>query len=185
MPFSKPDPKEHEGGTGGSCDHTGVTDTAHHQSPNTMTLCIPIPHNHYEHSTSNLQSPSPSETVTLTPIKTIPIPQSTATTSGSGEKLMIKLPAKTGKENQNPGKMKFETVTHEEIDNKHTFCPDEYQQPIINMLEHHYCTYLLIPCYSHPTPAGIQEWEQMYNYCMEHDLQEVWAYLWENWYHSG
>ena len=93
--------------------------------------------------------------VTLMPIKMIPVPKSTATTSGSGEKLTTKLPALAGKENQNPGKVKFKTVAHEKIGDKCTFCPDEYQQTIINMLEHYYCAHPLIPGYLHPTPAGI------------------------------
>ncbi|KAJ7782505.1 hypothetical protein DFH07DRAFT_717350, partial [Mycena maculata] len=33
----------------------------------------------------------------------------------------------------------------------------------------------------------IKRWAvtQMYKFCVEHDLREVWAYLWENWYRSS
>ncbi|KAH8998066.1 hypothetical protein EDB92DRAFT_1770168, partial [Lactarius akahatsu] len=34
------------------------------------------------------------------------------------------------------------------------------------------------------TPEGIKAWavKQMYNLCVHHDLLNLWAYLWENWY---
>lgn len=67
------------------------------------------------------------------------------------------------------------------------FCPEECREPIINMLERHFCAHPTIPGFSHPSPAGIREWavKQMYTFCVNNDLQEVWAYLWENWYRSG
>ncbi|KAI6013705.1 hypothetical protein BKA83DRAFT_4063137, partial [Pisolithus microcarpus] len=36
-------------------------------------------------------------------------------------------------------------------------------------------------------PAGIRQWavKQMYMFCEENDLPELWAYLWENWYRRG
>ena len=75
----------------------------------------------------------------------------------------------------------------EEIDTKRTFCPLENRQPILDMMQSHYCAHPLIPGYSHPSPAGIKRWavKQMYGYCVEHDLRETWAYLWENWYREG
>ena len=55
------------------------------------------------------------------------------------------------------------------------------------MMATHLCAHLLIPGYAHPSPEGIQYWavQQMYNFCVKHDLREVWAYLWENWYRTG
>jgi hypothetical protein len=55
------------------------------------------------------------------------------------------------------------------------------------MMEKHYCAHPLIPGYAHPSPEGIKKWaiQQMYNFCVKHDLCEVWAYLWENWYRKG
>jgi hypothetical protein len=174
VPSGKPDPKEHEGGTGGTRDHTGVTDTLHYESPNAVTLRIPIPLSYREHPTSNLPSSSViHDTATLVPPpEPISLSHSIATASGEGEKLTIKLPARNGKENWSPGIMKSESVAHEEMDNTCTFCPVEHRQPIINMIEHHYCAHPLIPGYLSPTPAGIREWavKQIYSYCVEHDL---------------
>jgi adenylate cyclase len=55
------------------------------------------------------------------------------------------------------------------------------------MMEQHYCAHPLIPGYSAPTPAGIKEWavKEIYTFCVENDLREAWAYLWENWYQKG
>jgi hypothetical protein len=66
-----------------------------------------------------------------------------------------------------------------------TFCPIDLRDPIIKLVEG--CAHLLIPGYSAPTPKGIREWtvRQMYEFCHKHDLREVWAYLWENWYRTG
>jgi hypothetical protein len=69
----------------------------------------------------------------------------------------------------------------------HVFCPSSHRPKITEMLERHFCAHPLIPGYSAPTPAGIREWavRQMYTFCVENDLREVWAYLWENWYRPG
>jgi hypothetical protein len=97
------------------------------------------------------------------------------------EKLTIKLPARSGKEIIKSGDDK------EDIDNKRTFCPVEHRELIIGMIERHFCAHPLIPGYSSPSPEGIREWavKQLYKYCHDHDLPEVWAYLWENWYRRG
>jgi hypothetical protein len=70
---------------------------------------------------------------------------------------------------------------------RHTFCPDELQGQVIDMMERHLCAHPLIPGYSAPSPEGIKEWavKQMYQFCKAHDLPNLWAYLWENWYRSG
>ncbi|KAJ7789309.1 hypothetical protein B0H14DRAFT_2944863 [Mycena olivaceomarginata] len=67
---------------------------------------------------------------------------------------------------------------------KRTFCPSRYRDPIVNMLEKHYCAHPQLPGYAPPNPEGIRRWAvmQMYKFCVEHGLPEVWAYLWENWY---
>ena len=72
-------------------------------------------------------------------------------------------------------------------DETQTFCPSELKEVILGMVERHYCAHPLIPGYSSPTPKGIQAWavKQMYNYCVANNLQEVWAYLWGNWYQPG
>jgi hypothetical protein len=70
---------------------------------------------------------------------------------------------------------------------QHTFCPAVYRDSIIEKIERHYCAHVLIPGYAQPTAAGIKRWavQQMYNFCVKHELREVWAYLWENWYRKG
>ena len=42
----------------------------------------------------------------------------------------------------------------------------------------------LIPGYCPLNPTDIRKWavHHMYHYRQDNDLQEVWAYLWENWY---
>ncbi|KAF7799214.1 hypothetical protein EIP86_010446 [Pleurotus ostreatoroseus] len=77
--------------------------------------------------------------------------------------------------------------TDDSTTGRRTFCAEEFRQPIVDMMERHFCAHPLIPGYSHPSPAGIRHWavQQMYSYCVKHDLREVWAYLWENWYRSG
>lgn len=78
------------------------------------------------------------------------------------------------------------TATSSTPETRRVFCLDEYREPIIDMMERHFNAHPLIPGYSHPSPEGIREWavKQMYTYCVENDLQEVWAYLWENWYRT-
>ncbi|KAJ6558978.1 hypothetical protein B0H10DRAFT_2369275 [Mycena sp. CBHHK59/15] len=70
---------------------------------------------------------------------------------------------------------------------RRTFCPAMYREPIVNMMEKHYCAHPLLPGYAPPSPEGIKRWAvmQMYKFCVEHALREVWAYLWENWYRSS
>ena len=70
---------------------------------------------------------------------------------------------------------------------RHTFCPIEHHEAVINMMEQHFCAHPLIPGYSAPTPEGIKAWsvKQIYEFCILHDLPNLWAYLWENWYRCG
>ena len=88
----------------------------------------------------------------------------------NGGKLMIRLPPMDGDKNV-----------------RCTFCPLEHHQPIVNLIEAYLCAHPLIPVYSAPTVEVVWEWavKQMYQYCYTHDLQEAWAYLWENWDHPG
>jgi hypothetical protein len=67
---------------------------------------------------------------------------------------------------------------------RRTFCPARFREPILMMMEKHYCAHPLLPGYAHPSAEGIKRWAvtQMYKFCVENGLREVWAYLWENWY---
>ena len=97
------------------------------------------------------------------------------------EKITIELPPR-------PAIERGDKVKEEKFNNeKRTFCPDQFREAIVNMMEEHLCAHPLIPGYSHPSCAGIREWavKQIYQFCAKNDLREVWAYLWENWYRAG
>ena len=66
----------------------------------------------------------------------------------------------------------------------HTFCPIEHCTTVVEIMERHLCAHPLILGYSVPTPEGIKTWavKQMYEFCVQHKLPNLWAYLWENWY---
>jgi hypothetical protein len=85
-----------------------------------------------------------------------------------------------GKVNGNPNDKTTGRTTN-------TFCPAEFRDAIIEMMEKHLCAHPSIPGKSHPSAEGIREWavRQIYQFCITHDLREVWAYLWENWYRRG
>jgi hypothetical protein len=70
---------------------------------------------------------------------------------------------------------------------RRTFCPLLYREPIINMMERHYCAHPSIPGSSPPDATLIKKWavQRMYDFCVRHELPEVWVYLWENWYRKG
>ncbi|KAJ6617365.1 hypothetical protein B0H10DRAFT_1760364, partial [Mycena sp. CBHHK59/15] len=87
-------------------------------------------------------------------------------------------------ETESGGESEGEEEEEEEEQTRSTFCPIHYHDPIVSMMEKHFCVHPLLPGYAHPSPKGIKCWAvlQMYKFCVEHGLLEVWAYLWENWY---
>ena len=184
VPPGNADLMENEGGSGGTCDHTGIADIPQRDNPNAITLHISVPSHLRQPPTTSGLPPMPLINMAK-PISTehILVPQKKETL---GQKLTIRLPATSDKENHQPEP----NVGVDDDASKNTtctFCSVEYRQPIINMMERHYCAHPLIPGYSSPTPEGIREWavKQMYKYCVGHNLREVWAYLWENWYRPG
>jgi len=66
------------------------------------------------------------------------------------------------------------------------FCPPDLREVVIGLIERHFCAHPLIPGYSAPDPLSIRHWavKQIYKFCQDHDLPELWAYLWENWYRA-
>ncbi|KAH9023946.1 hypothetical protein EDB85DRAFT_2075228 [Lactarius pseudohatsudake] len=52
----------------------------------------------------------------------------------------------------------------ETVTGRRTFCPIEQSAAIVDMMERHFSTY---------------------QFCVFHDLPNLWAYLWENWYRHG
>jgi hypothetical protein len=75
----------------------------------------------------------------------------------------------------------------DESGTQYKFCPDELRDPLVELMEHHFCAHPLIPGYSAPNPQGIKAWavKQAYEFCTKNDLPDLWAYLWENWYRKG
>lgn len=84
------------------------------------------------------------------------------------ERLMIRIPAQV--QEQEP-----------------SFCPEEFHALVIELLDRHFCAHPLIPGYSAPSREGIKAWavKQMYDFCKQNRLPNLWAYLWENWYRKG
>lgn len=74
-----------------------------------------------------------------------------------------------------------------EEESKREFCPEERRQQVVDLIERHLCAHPLIPGYSKPDADAIYDWavRQIYTFCVDHDLPELWAYLWENWYRRG
>ncbi|KAF8838873.1 hypothetical protein BDN67DRAFT_991114 [Paxillus ammoniavirescens] len=169
VPPGKSDAGEYKGGAPDSYD----VDEAPCPSPNTIPLHIPRP--------KTTTSPLVSHSVKPKPQSTHDMLDHTVGDMGSEKKLTIKLLPRPI--NEQGAKMKEEKFSNE----KRTFCPDEFREAIVNMMEEHLCAHPLIPGYSHPSRAGIREWavKQMHQFCTQNDLQEVWAYLWENWYCAG
>lgn len=86
-------------------------------------------------------------------------------------------------------KMKKKSVMKEKKEKKQkeferTFCASEYREEIVAMVERHFCSHPLIPGIHGTDPKAIHYWatKKLYNYCVERELVEVWAYLWVNWY---
>lgn len=64
------------------------------------------------------------------------------------------------------------------------FCREEYRNDVIQLVEAHMNAHPFIPGYAPPDPSSIYRWavEQMYQFCHKHNLVEMWAYMWSNWY---
>lgn len=111
---------------------------------------------------------------------------------GAGFKLHIAPTRIPDIEEEGPKPMEDkDNVSEEDEDDdgpsRRTFCLVVYREPIVNMMERHYCAHPSIPGYGPPDATGIKKWavRQTYNFCHKNDLPEVWAYLWENWYQKG
>lgn len=107
--------------------------------------------------------------------------------SASATKFMIRIPAPSTIRDANLLNEDEPDADEEITAGRHTFCPLEHCDTIVKMMERHFCAHPLIPGYSAPTPEGIKAWavKQSYEFCVLHDLLDLWAYLWENWYRRG
>ncbi|KAJ7757209.1 hypothetical protein DFH07DRAFT_742226, partial [Mycena maculata] len=165
VPRSQDDAGEYEGGV-----HDAVNpDVPPSQQPQRMTLPNVAPNSARATGPNSARATAPNSV------------QATATVASGAAAAMSAKASAPG----NTGAVSGE----EEVDEhtRRTFCPAVYREPILTMMEKHYCTHPLLPGHAHPSPEGIKRWAitQMYKFCVENDLREVWAYLWENWYRSS
>jgi hypothetical protein len=184
VPDGNADPGESEGGMFGESINQLPYD-----SPNTVTIRISIPPAAQRQDQNAPQPSLPNTTVSRSVpllgdrlnLDTIMHCQDDNAHATVG-KFTIKLPAR----NQNQAENADQLITIQATATTRTFCPAEHRDTIISLMERHLCAHPLIPGYSHPSAQGIRDWavKAMYNFCVEHDLRETWAYLWENWYRS-
>ena len=157
-PYGCVDPNDNEGGVPGeNCEHgTQGTDvnTTLLTDDNPNSIKIRIPPIHVTQSSQTTQSTGDD-----------------ASGSADTTKLTIRIPAAS-------------TVHDSSPEDRRSFCPVEHHETIIVMMEQHFCVHPLIPRDSFASPAGIKAWavKQTYEFCVLHDLPNLWAYLWENWY---
>ena len=99
-------------------------------------------------------------------------------------RLVIRIPAPCLDGSPEPDSPNSGDEEGERKRDRRTFCPPEYRDAILTMMDQHYCAHPLIPGHCAPNAAAIHRWavEKMYNFCEKYDLPEVWAYLWGNWY---
>jgi len=66
------------------------------------------------------------------------------------------------------------------------FCPKEFRDAILNMIIYHFHLHPLIPNDQNQFLSTNDIWllsvQEMYRFCVQNDLKNVWAYLWTNWY---
>lgn len=67
------------------------------------------------------------------------------------------------------------------------FCPKPHRAHIIELYRCHGNAHPEIPVDEHGTRLTAEEHhrratKELYQYCFEHDLSQVWAYLWNQWY---
>jgi hypothetical protein len=186
-PPGRPDKKEHEGGTR---DDWTPSNAPTQPNPNAVYIRLPAP--------TPAPTPSavqnPSNGLSLRPvlrdrINTLDQAQTTtpATSAIASPRNGLTITILPPRQREAEPEEETSESEPEEKDVGRTFCPLDNRQPIIDMMETHYCAHPLIPGYSHPSAEGINYWavKEMYNYCHVNDLREVWAYLWENWYRTG
>lgn len=173
QPTSKADAKECEGGVPGESnvpvDLESIPTT---QGPNSLFIRLPNP--------SQLRPPLVDSINTMAGgSKDVPI-------ANHIPRLTITLP-QPNTNHKTLSKSGDEQNDSDNYPSRRTFCPSELRANIVDMMERHFCAHPLIPGYSAPSPDGIKEWavKKMYEFCFKHDLREVWAYLWENWYRRG
>ncbi|EEB88766.1 hypothetical protein MPER_13221 [Moniliophthora perniciosa FA553] len=182
-PYCHGDRAEYEGGVEDEAENIVPT-----VNPNSIKVKITLPATQTS-SFPSTSTPKPS----LRAGTTSAVPP--ITSQGNTTTLKIKIPARTRHViydimpededfNLETGNMEEDDSTSQPLHARRIFCPEELRSRIVDMMETHLNAHPMIPGYSAPTAEGIRYWavKQMYQFCEEHDLREVWAYLWENWY---
>ncbi|KAJ3542994.1 hypothetical protein NM688_g5915 [Phlebia brevispora] len=187
-PPGQPDPTEHEGGL--DAEAAAVSDGPEKRSVNALFIRLPgsyIPNSSDGTSTFPEEPPQHLHASEQCQTDSEEVFSATAPRAGAyaaaSPSLTIRIPSTAER---------AASATSDSHDGApsaaaRVFCPEEYREHIVDMMERHLCAHPLIPGYSHPSPEGIREWavREIYNFCVDHDLREVWAYLWENWYRPG
>jgi len=66
------------------------------------------------------------------------------------------------------------------------FCPKEFRDAILDIIVYHFHLHPLIPNDQNQFLSTNDIWflsvQEMYRFCVQNDLKNVWAYLWTNWY---
>ncbi|KAF8904195.1 hypothetical protein CPB85DRAFT_1151340, partial [Mucidula mucida] len=71
-------------------------------------------------------------------------------------------------------------------DPTYTFCPAWHQKPLLHLFTKHFCQHPVFPQRDGTTQlAEVIQWQavhDMYSFCFQRGLREVWAYMWNSWY---
>jgi hypothetical protein len=103
-----------------------------------------------------------------------------------GNILLLPFGARTG--SAEPGALDADGddahIPEPNIEKRAVFCPEDARQGVTTQMERHMCAHPLLPGRCASTPADIRFWavKEMYEYCEDQELPELWAYLWEGWY---
>ena len=198
-PTGHTDPNDTEGGVPGEICEQGTnanTTALTSDDPNSIKIRIPI--SHFTHSeivqtigaggVSMLSAMDAGESMGR-PTFASGHPDSSGAVvhSANSTKLTIRIPAPLTIHPSGPATEDEPDTDEETTNEQRTFCPAKHHDDVVNMMERHFCAHPLIPGYSTPTPEHIKNWavKQTYEFCVQHDLRNLWAYLWENWYRRG
>ena len=76
-------------------------------------------------------------------------------------------------------------TTNEDLSNQ-WFCPREFRETILDKIAYHFHLHPLIPNDENEFLTSDELWllfvRELYDFCVQHDLKHVWAYMWVNWY---
>ena len=69
------------------------------------------------------------------------------------------------------------------------FCPKEFRDTILDIIVYHFHLHPMIPNDQNQYITADEIWftsvREMYQFCVQKDLRNVWAYMWTNWYQKS